>query len=224
MAEVGRSVMIHRDAAKPINAAQVTRPETAASDLLLRETNHRCSNDLQLVVSLLALQSRRAATPEARDALADAMQRVTILAGAQSTIQRPEQDSLETALRKVCEALQSQAEPRGILVTLTVGESPTGLTSSQIMTVALAVNELATNAIKHAFEEGKTGYVRVSLRQNDHEVVVIVDDDGLPFPEATAGKGSGLGLGLVARLILSVGGDLIMPTHGAKIFELRIPK
>jgi two-component sensor histidine kinase len=112
-------------------------------DLLLRETNHRCSNDLQLVVSLLALQSCRATSPETRAALNDAME-------------------------------------------------------------------------------------RVSLRQYDaHQIIVTVDDNGLPFPEITdrrgTGIGLGLGLGLVKRLIASTGGLIILPTDSSKIFELRVP-
>ena len=197
-----------------------------ANNLLLRETNHRCSNDLQLVVSLLALQSRRATNAETRNALADAMERVSILARARSALQHEGQHSLAAALRQICEALHSQAEPRGILVSLEVGDSAQGISSSKITAVALAVNELATNAIKHAFEEGKSGHVRVSLRQHGaHQIVVIVDDDGLPFPEITDGGAtrSGLGLGLVKRLIASTGGLIIVPTDGSKIFELRIP-
>ncbi len=195
-------------------------------DLLLRETNHRCSNDLQLVVSLLALQSRRAVSAETREALSDAMERVAILARARSTLQSEGKNSLEIALRQICDALHSQAEPRGILVSLDVAQSPRGLSASTIMAVALAVNELATNAIKHAFEEGKSGYVRVSLRQNgDRHAVIIVDDDGLPFPELANGgaPGTGLGLGLVKRLIASAGGLILVPTDGSKVFELRIP-
>ena len=58
-------------------------------ELLLRETNHRCSNDLQLVVSLLALQSQRATSPEARQALTDAMERVCSRPCPQYHAQRP---------------------------------------------------------------------------------------------------------------------------------------
>lgn len=197
---------------------------TQRDDLLLREMHHRCSNDLQLVVSLLALQSRRAASSEVRDALTDAMERVSVLARARSTL-HGEAQSLAASLRQVCDALQSQAGPRGIAVSLDVGQAPPDLASSDIMAVALTVNELATNAIKHAFEEGKSGYVRVTLRRHDDQLLtVLVDDDGLPFPELGGGKGSGLGLGLVKRLIASTGGILIMPVDGSKLFELRIPR
>ena len=194
-------------------------------DLLLRETHHRCSNDLQLVVGLLGLQSRRATNAEARAALNDAMERVAVLARARSTLNRREQ-SIESALRQVCEALQSQAEPRGILVSLAVGPGPHRLSASTIMTVALAINELATNAIKHGFKDGRTGSVRVTLRHHDrHQLTVLVDDDGLPFPDATEGRGagSGLGLGLVRRLVAATGGLMIVPADGSKRFELRVP-
>lgn len=192
-------------------------------DLLLRETHHRCSNDLQLVVGLLGLQSRRATNAEARAALNDAMERVAVLVRARSTLNRREQ-SIESALRQVCEALQSQAEPRGILVSLAVDPGPHRLSASTIMTVALAINELATNAIKHGFKDGRTGSVRVTLRHHDrHQLTVLVDDDGLPFPDATEGRGAGSGLGLVRRLIAATGGLMIVPEDGSKRFELRVP-
>jgi len=192
------------------------------NDLLLRETNHRCSNDLQLVVSLLALQSRRAANPEVRQALTDATERVAILARARRTMQRERPPSLETALRQICEALHSQAEPRSILVSLEALHEAHGLSPTQITTLALVVNELTTNAIKHAFEEGKEGHVHVSIsRHGGREVTVKVDDDGLPFPDESNGKG--LGMDLVKRLMASIGGLFIPPPPGTKVFELRVP-
>ena len=97
-----------------------------------------------------------------------------------------------------------------------------GLSATQITTLALVVNELATNAIKHAFEEGKAGHVRVSIRRDGaRDVTVIVDDDGLPFPEAASGEG--LGMGLAKRLMASIGGLLILPPAASKTFELRVP-
>ena len=107
------------------------RQPAQGDDLLLRETNHRASNDLQLVVSLLGLQSRRAASPEVRQALSDAMERVSILARSRSAMHRERQVSLEAALRQVCEALHAQAEPRGILISLQTGDEVHGLSPHQ---------------------------------------------------------------------------------------------
>ena len=208
---------------KPSATSLAPRRSAQGHDLLLRETNHRCSNDLQLVVSLLGLQSRRAANPEVSQALTDAMERVSILARARSAMHRERQPSLEAALRQVCEALHAQAEPRSILISLEARHEVHGLSPTQITTLALVVNELATNAIKHAFEEGRDGHIDVSISDNgNRDVTAIVDDDGLRFPDAGC-NGDGLGMGLTKRLMASIGGLLIPPPSGTKVFELRVP-
>lgn len=193
-------------------------------DLFLRETHHRCSNDLQLVVGLLSLQSRRATNPETRNALADAVARVAVLARARAELNERRQPCLEGALRQVCEALHSQAEPRSILVSMRAEHDVDGLAPDQVATLALVVNELATNAIKHAFQEGKAGHVSIAVRRNGaREAIIIVDDDGLPFPEADSAKRGGMGLGLVKRLVASADGILVQPGTGSKCFEIRVP-
>ena len=195
------------------------------NDLLLRETNHRCSNDLQMVVSLLALQSSRAKSDETRDALTDAVERVSVLARTRAALQHQKHLTLEAALRQVCEALHAQAEPRSIRIScgVAVAHDSYSLSSAQVITLALTVNELTTNAIKHAFEQGKGGRIQISAREDDRNLTVIVDDDGLPFPASTEGKSNGLGLGLVKRLVASIGGMLIPPSNGSKTFEIRLP-
>jgi two-component sensor histidine kinase len=196
------------------------RPPIQDDDLLLRETNHRCSNDLQLVVSLLALQSRRAINPEVREALSDAMERVSILAHARGALHQERSTTLEVALSQVCDALRAQAEPRAIAVSLDATDVR-GICADHITTVALVVNELATNAIKHAFEEGKSGRIRVTITgKRDGDAVVFVDDDGFPFPDP---GGNGLGMGIAKRLMASIGGLFIAPPPGTKLFELRVP-
>jgi len=202
----------------------VLRLKASHDDLLLRETNHRCSNDLQLVVSLLAIQSRRATSAEARQALNDAMERVMVLARARSTMHDDRQPILETALRQVCEALHAQAEPRSIIVSLRTANDVKGLSAKQVTTLALVANELATNAIKHAYQEGTSGHIRVTVDEMPGNIVkVTVDDDGLPFPELARLGGQGMGLGLAKRLMASIGGLFIAPEQGSKIFELRVP-
>ena len=204
------------------NASPTPRSAPTADDLLLRETHHRCVNDLQLVVGLLALQSGRAASAETREALTDAMERVSVLARSRLALHQQVHHGLGAALRQVCEALHSQAEPRSILVSLEVQAEGETLSSSQVSALALVVNELATNAIKHAFEAGATGHISIKVcERNGRTIVVLVDDDGLPFPEA--GRDGGLGLGLVKRLVASAGGVFIPPPAGTKVFEIRVP-
>lgn len=198
-------------------------PTALFDDLLVRETNHRCTNDLQLVVSLLALQSRRTASEEARQALADAMERVAVLARARASLLSQRAPTLASALRQVCEALQSQAEPRAIFISLETGTHADHLTPVQITALALIVNELATNAIKHAFAHHQGGRIKVIVRQHDHgELAIIVDDDGIPFPPVADRTVSGLGLGIIQRLMESVGGLIALPANGSKRFEIRM--
>ena len=198
------------------------RPAAQSDDLLLRETNHRCCNDLQLVVGLLALQSRRAVHDETREALADVMERVAILARARSAQHRERTLSLEAALRQVCEALQPQAELRSILISLEARYEARELSAAHTATLGLVVNELTTNAIKHAFEDGG-GVIRVTIGRNaGGDVVILVEDNGRPFTDAVAGS-EGLGLGLAKRLMASIGGLFIPPPAGSKAFELRVP-
>jgi two-component sensor histidine kinase len=193
-------------------------------DLLLQEVIHRCGNDLQLVVSLLGIQSRRATNDETRRALNDTMERVAVLARARAALYHDQTSSLRDALRQVGEALRVHAEPRGIGISVEVEQEGLGLPPKHVTTLALVVNELATNAIKHAFEEGEAGRIQVTIgTRSDGDLFVTVDDDGLPIPEEMRAGGNGLGMELAKRMMASIGGLFIPPKPGSKVFELRVP-
>jgi two-component sensor histidine kinase len=198
-------------------------PPGCDNDLLLREVVHRCVNDLQLVVSLLALQSRRAVSIEAQQALNETMGRVAILADARSYLLKEARPTLELALQAVGNALRSQAEPRGIVLQVDVPELASGLSTNQITTLALVVNELATNAIKHAFAKDCGGHVTIFARPLDTLTLSIgVDDNGCAFPGVDERRRDGLGLSLARRLVDSIGALLIMPAPGSKRIEVRV--
>jgi two-component sensor histidine kinase len=205
------------------NSPYSYRP-TANDDLLLRETYHRSSNDLQLVVSLLSMQSRRATNIEARNALADVMARVAVLAHARADLNERRPASLQRALQQVCEALLSQTEPRSILISLHTEYNVQGLSPQHVAALALVVNELATNAIKHAFREGTAGHIRISVRRDgERQATILVDDDGLPFPAVDETRKGCMGLSLAKRLVASADGVFIQPEAGSKCFEIRVP-
>lgn len=163
------------------------------------------------------------ASEEARHALNDAAERVAVLARARAAITQQRAPDLAGALREVCEALQPYAEPRSILISFRIDQPPPGLSANRITTLALVVNELLTNAIKHAFEDRESGRITVAIGRNaGGDVTVTVDDDGQPCPDQSGRIGDGLGLGLARRLMASIDGLLIAPVSPAKMFELRV--
>src|SRR5690606_3746285 len=136
---------------------------------------------LQLVVSLLTLQARRAASAEARQALRDAADRVLVLAQARARA-REHQLALEGAPQQVCVALHTHAEPHALLTSLEVAADTDGLSAVEITTLALVVNELVTNAVKHAFGSAAGGRVSVGgCNEGEGTLLLPIDDDGAAF-------------------------------------------
>lgn len=195
---------------------------------MIREAHHRCSNDLQMVVAMLHLMARQARDDEqASLLLLEASNRVRLLAKARAGLVTDRRRSLASSLRDVCEALQVMAEPRGIVVALSLELEPDHLEARTITAVSMAVNELATNAIKHAFSDGKKGTVHVVLLNGPDGVLSItVEDDGHPLDRSPAeqrnGSG-GMGLALTRRL-LEDHAKLVTPDGDAKKFEIVFDK
>lgn len=189
---------------------------------LLREAHHRGANDLQLVVSLLSLMARQAGDREQSALLLEAASRVRLLARSRAAMTNGTVRDLYAALGDVCEALQTMASPRGIDVTLLLNAQPDGFNADAVTAIGMAVNELATNAIKHAFSSTGAGTVTVSLADGpDGAVVICVDDDGSPLAHGSdpPPRGGGLGLNL-ARALLTPYGRLTVPAGASKRFEI----
>jgi two-component sensor histidine kinase len=158
------------------------------------------------------------------------MVRVETLSRARLAAEKDGHPTLESALKNVCRALETHAQPRSVAIALVVPHD-IFLSSHKVIVLALVVNELATNAIKHAF--GSSGG-RVTIRawQDAGTVHIVVDDDGremLPHARLKgAGLGlrlesaQGLGLGLADQLTSSIGGRLIVPPPPSKAFEIRV--
>lgn len=192
---------------------------------LLQEVQHRCSNDLQLILSMIELARRRSEDEAAAAALSELGGRVRALIHARADLLHPSGKDLATALRELCEGLQTVAEPRSITISLTIADEPLGVSDGETTAALLAVNELVTNALKHAFKSGIPGRVQVTYRRPDaNGASITVEDSGDPFVFTPSGRsdGHGLGLNLVRRLLDQQGGMLIPPADGSKKFELRL--
>jgi PAS domain S-box-containing protein len=167
--------------------------------LLLNELNHRTKNNMQMLQSLLFTAAKRTKSDDARQVLDDASGRVAAMAAAQRVLYGTT-DATRFAtkdfLHAVCQTVQ-QTLPADVKV---VWEAADGVLANDVaMPLALILNELLTNAVKHGIKDRAKETIRVGLLQKGDTFELYVEDAGDGFDLNTVREGSS-GLQLVLGL------------------------
>jgi two-component sensor histidine kinase len=193
--------------------------------LLLQEVHHRVNNNLQLICSLLSIQSGSADNTLVASALLESQNRVSSMAKIHAMLY----DSRSLSAIDFAEYARSLAEavaysyamdPAGIKparIQLAFELDPISLEIDLAIPCGLILNELVTNALKHAFPNGRSGVIRVSLKRvGGRRIRLAVEDNGIGLPSAgIPGNAESPGMGIVNALTRQLGGALeIMPGQG----------
>jgi two-component sensor histidine kinase len=147
---------------------------------LLHEVDHRVKNNLQLISSLMMLQSRRTADEGARTALRAMLERVSAVAAVHRRLFQSEDiERFDVAdfLHDLTGELAGSAGRADIQIHLDLEH--VAVPAAQAAPLALVANELIGNALKHAFPNGRRGAVRVSTRCEPGGFRMTVADDGV---------------------------------------------
>ena len=169
----------------------------ARKTALLREVDHRVKNNLQLISSLMLLQSRRTDDEAARHALKTMLERVSAVATVHRRLfQGEDSQAFEVAdfIRDLAGDLALAAGRDDVRITLDL--DPVTIPASAAAPFALVLNELVGNALKHAFPAGQGGVVAVSVAKADGAYVLTVSDDG----QGMGGAKQAFGLTIVGLL------------------------
>lgn len=192
----------------------------------LREMDHRTKNNFQIVTSLLTLQAGRSRNAEVREALSEATERLKAIAAVYSALAPSSQGlatvRLQDQLGEICDQIR-----RGILpeaITLETELEPMLVPHETGIAVGIVVNELVTNACKHAFDD-RGGTIRVrAVRDGDKAARIEVADDGRGFAPAAPGGRKGLGTRLVAAFVTRAGGSSeVRSTPEGTVHRIRVP-
>lgn len=165
----------------------------------LREMDHRTKNNFQIVTSLLLLQANRSPSREVREALGEAAERLKAVAAVYAAL-APGGRSLDAVrlqeqLEEMCGQIRRGILPDGISLTTEI--EPMLVPHETAVRIGILVNELVTNACKHAFgEEG--GEIRVKAVRDGDAARIEVADNGRGLPPT---RSSGLGTRLVAAFV-----------------------
>jgi two-component sensor histidine kinase len=197
-------------------------------DVLLQEVHHRVKNNLQLVSSLLNLQLARVPNGESRTVLEECQGRIHAVAIVHEAIYSA-RDYARVPIVNYVRALASGishavgAAGRGIEIELEIGDET--LAVDKAIPCGLILNELISNAVKHAFPRGRSGIVRVLASMTpDSKMEVIVADDGVGVPENFSPEDyASVGMQVVCALVEQLDGTLQVTREGGAQFRLTFP-
>ena len=197
-------------------------------DVLLGEIHHRVKNNLQLVCSLLDLQSGRISDPAALDMLRDGQNRIRSMALIHQTLYESK-DFAEVNFGHFLDTLVPMLiASYGINVdriALSIDAEQVLLPIGSAIPCGLAVNELISNALKHAFRPSDGGEIKVGLKRAAGGAVILsVSDTGVGVPEHVNMTDTGtFGLQLVSLLADQLGGAATMQRSNPTRFTLQFP-
>lgn len=199
----------------------------AEKTALLQEVHHRVKNNLQVISSLLSLQLR--ATGEgAREALIVSQQRVKAMALIHQLLYEQgdvSQVPLAAYLGKLIALLHASMGSDRVRLVLDFNQlaEDVVLRLQRAVPCGLLVNEMVTNALKHAYPAPQSGTVRVSLQRDERgRTVITVDDQGVGLPPTVSlvGEGGSVGFQLIPVLARQMGAHLHVDQAGGTAFAL----
>lgn len=174
-------------------------------ETLLHEIHHRVKNNMQVINSLLKLQSNNIEDNRIKDILKDSQSRVYAMSAVHETLHGSEKLSeidLKTYLTKITTSVFQtySTDHQKVKLNSNVENSPISL--NQANPLGLIINELISNSLKYAFPGEKNGEINVDVKKFDKELELIVKDNGIGMPNDFDWKNSStLGLKLVRTLV-----------------------
>jgi two-component sensor histidine kinase/putative methionine-R-sulfoxide reductase with GAF domain len=190
-----------------------TRRGLELKSALLRELHHRVKNNLATVAGLLSLQRRRTKSPEVRHTLAESVNRIQGLAATHDLLSHEDvsEARVDDIARKIVGVANANLRPPETHITFHVEPCPIVIPSRAVVILALVLNEMVSNAIKHGMNGMKEGNITVRGREEEGEVIVeVVDSGNQPLSPLEEESSEGLGLSLIRNLIGDLGGRFML--------------
>lgn len=194
---------------------------------LLNEVHHRVKNNLQVVSSLLSLQAR-SVPEEAKIHFEESQSRIKAMALIHQLLYEQKNfDKVESVayLQRLSDLLRRSYSNAFHRITMTVESNNEScfLSLEHALPFGLLVNELITNAIKHAFVGRDSGHINLVMERQAQSAILTISDNGVGLPEGCRlGIGGSLGFRLIPGLVDQMDGILEVLDFDGTCFRLRL--
>jgi PAS domain S-box-containing protein len=218
-------VGINLDITERKRTEDAVRTSLREKEILLKEVHHRVKNNMQIISSLLFLQSSYVRDPYDVELFRESQLRVKSMATVHERLYRSEDlSSIEFGeyVRTItAELLASYSRP-GVVLTTSVDDVRFGVDIA--IPCGLLITELVTNAIKHAFPEGRDGRISIEGSRTAGTMHLSVSDDGVGYPEdVDFSGGETLGVMLIRGLTDQLDGTIALDRTGGSRVMITFP-
>ncbi|MBI5818459.1 MAG: DUF3365 domain-containing protein [Verrucomicrobia bacterium] len=223
-----RMAVFFQDITERKRGEDAVRASLQEKTVLLKEVHHRVKNNLQTVTSLLNLQAVRTKNQTALDTLQETGNRVRSMALLHETLYRSEtlgRVNFGNYIENICGHLLRSYGPKAAQIKLESHLEEVSVDLDQAVSCGLIINELVSNALKHAFPDGRAGRIEVELKKTpEQQIVLKVADDGVGIPPGADIHQTGtLGHQLVFMLAEKLHGTVeVIREHGTT-FRIMFP-
>lgn len=196
----------------------------AEKEILLREIHHRVKNNLQVISSLLSIQSREIQDEKALEAVNESRNRVKSMAIIHQNLYQ--EDNLtginaSEYITKLCQSLFQSYRVDNDRIQFKMNVEAILLDVDSSIPIGLILNELISNALKHAFPDQANGIIQLSLKEIDNQLLIRVEDDGVGMAEQLDKKSS-FGMKMIEAFARKLDAEMTVFTEQGFAVELRI--
>lgn len=202
---------------------EIIQKNLREKETLLKEIHHRVKNNLQVIASLLRIQSRNISDTKAKEAIRESRSRVRSMALIHEDLYR-EDDlsgvSMDVYLTKLSRDIFNVYNIAAHRIRLDTDIAPIRLDVETVIPIGLIVNELITNALKHAFPGEMSGTVSLSLQEHKNRLILSVKDDG----QGVQGEAdvNSFGLSMIETFQDKLGGDIDLESKDGTCIRMTI--
>ena len=223
--EIIKFVDLRRDITERKRAEEQIKAALREKKVLLKEIHHRVKNNMQVISSLLRLQSRHIKDKEALELFEESRDRIKSMALVQEQLyQSGDLARIDIAvyIRNLTTHLFTGYGVISTGINFDIEIKDVLLDVNTAIPCGLIINELVTNSLKHAFPDGRGGEIKIAMRTiKDNPIELIVSDTGIGFPEDLDFQNTdSLGLQIVCALVDQLNGTIELDRAGSAEFTI----
>ncbi len=216
-----------RDISERKQAEDKIKASLAEKEVLLKEINHRVKNNMQIISSLISLQSNDIVDEETLRVLRTSQDRIKAMALVHEKLYRSEdlaRIDFRDYLQSLATDLRSSYGLGARLVELNIEVENLFLGVDKAIPCGVIANELVSNSLKHAFSADRAGEITISFRLENGEYYLVVRDNGVGLPmDLDIENASSLGLTIVNALTSQLRGTVKLCHNGGAEITIAFP-